>query len=62
MSPSVQQLLNTFDGLPEAEKHQAAIEIIRRVSKGVEGDVPESALLRAADDPFLSLDAEERFS
>jgi hypothetical protein len=59
MSGAVQQILNAFDGLPEAEKHQAAVEIFRRVSKGAEGDLPESALVQAADELFQRLDADE---
>ena len=59
MSSAVKQMLNTFEGLPEADKHQAAIGILRRVSKGTEGDLPESTLLQAADQLFQALDAEE---
>jgi hypothetical protein len=59
MSTAVQQLLNTFDSLSEADKHQAAVEVLRRVSKNADGDLPESALLQAADELFQALDAEE---
>ncbi len=59
MTTAVQQLLNAFDGLPEADKHQSTVEILRRVSAPVEGDVPESALVEAADELFRALDAEE---
>jgi len=59
MSDALQQLLNTFDALSEGDKHQAAIEIIRRVSKEAVGDVPESALVQAADDLFRVLDDDE---
>ncbi len=59
MTTAVQQLLIAFDGLPEADKHQAAVEILRRVSAAVEGDLPESALVEAADELFRALDAEE---
>jgi hypothetical protein len=59
MDATVQQLLNTFDALPEADKHQVTIEILRRVSPATEGDVPESALVEAAEELFLALDAEE---
>jgi hypothetical protein len=55
----VQQLLESFDALPEADKHRAAVEILRRASATVEGDVPESALVEAADELFRALDAEE---
>jgi hypothetical protein len=59
MTAAVRQLLDTFDALPEADKHQAAIEILRRVSAGVEGDLPETALVEAADDLFRALDEQE---
>jgi hypothetical protein len=59
MSNAVQQLLSAFDDLPEPDRHQAAVEILRRVSKGVGGDLPESALVQAAEDLFRAMDAEE---
>ena len=59
MDTAVQRLLDAFDALPEANKHQAAVEIFRRVSSAAEGDVPESALVEAAEDLFRALDAEE---
>jgi hypothetical protein len=59
MTPAVERLLASFDALPEADKHQAAIEILRRVSAPAEGDLPEAALSEAADDLFRALDAEE---
>ena len=59
MNAAVQQLLSAFDALPEADKHQAAVEILRRVAPATEGNVPESALLEAAEELFRALDAEE---
>jgi hypothetical protein len=59
MSGSVQHILDSFDALPDAEKHQAAVEILRRVTAGNEGDLPEDTLVEAADELFLALDAEE---
>jgi hypothetical protein len=56
---AVQQLLESFDALPEADKHLAAVEILRRVLPSAVGDVPESALVEAAEELFRSLDAEE---
>jgi hypothetical protein len=56
---AVQQLLECFDALPETDKHRAAVEILRRASAAIEGDVPESALVEAADELFRALDAEE---
>jgi hypothetical protein len=59
MTAAAQQLLNSFDALPEAEKHHVAIEILRRYAGAVEGDVPQSALVEAADELFRTLDEEE---
>jgi hypothetical protein len=59
MTATVQHLLDTFDALPDADKHQAAVEILRRVTVGVEGDLPNSALVEAADELFRTLDADE---
>jgi hypothetical protein len=58
MTATVQQLLDSFDALSDTDKHQAAIEILRRVG-GAEGDLPETALAEAADELFRALDAEE---
>jgi hypothetical protein len=60
VNTAVQQLLDSFDALSEAGKHRAAVEILRSVSPGVEADMPESALIQAADELFCALDAEEK--
>ena len=59
MNTAVQQLLASSDALSPADQQRAAVEILRRVSPRAEGDVPEAALLEAADDLFRALDAEE---
>ncbi len=59
MPTAVQQLLESFDALPEGDKHRAAVEILRRVLPASPGDLPESALVEAADELFRALDAEE---
>ena len=59
MTPAVQQLLEAFEALSEADKHRAAVEILRRSSSAVAGDVPEAALVEAAEELFRALDAEE---
>jgi len=59
MTKSVEQLLKSFEQLPEAEKCELASEIIKR-SLGL--DLPElsdETLLFAADQTFLQLDKEE---
>jgi hypothetical protein len=59
VNTAVDQLLEAFDALSQGDKHLAAVAILRRVSAPVEGDVPESALVEAADELFRALDAEE---
>jgi hypothetical protein len=59
MTVAVRQLLESFNALSDADKHQAAIEILRRFAGAAEGDVPEAALVEAADELFRALDAEE---
>ena len=53
----VQQILDSFDALPDADKHQAAVEILRRVTG--EKDMAEDALVELADELFCTLDEEE---
>ena len=58
MTAVVRQLLDSFDSLPESEKHELAVEILRRVAV-IEGDLPESALVEAADELFRAMDEQE---
>lgn len=57
MTAAVQEYLDAFDRLPDPDKHQVAVEILRRWSP--DGDLPESALVELADELFCALDAEE---
>ena len=59
MTAVAQQVLATFDSLSQADKHQVAVEILRRMSASDEGNLPEAALVEAADELFRALDAEE---
>jgi hypothetical protein len=59
MTAPVRQLLESFDALSDADKHQAAVEILRRFASHAEGALPEQALVEAADELFRALDAEE---
>jgi hypothetical protein len=59
MTATAQQLLDSFDALPDADKHKVAVEILRWFAGAVKGDLPERALLEAADELFRTLDAEE---
>jgi len=59
MSAAVQQLLDSFNALAEADKHQVAIEILRWFAAEGSGDLPEEARIGVADELFRALDAEE---
>ena len=59
MTATVRQLLDSFDALSDADKHQVAVEILRRLGAAAQGDVPEAALVEAADELFGALDDEE---
>ena len=59
MTATVRQLLDYFDALSDADKHEAAVEILRRFAGSAAGDLPEAALVEAADELFRALDAEE---
>jgi len=61
MTKSVEQLLKSFERLPEAEKRELASEIIKR---SLTLDLPElsdESLLLTADQIFLQLDKEESY-
>jgi hypothetical protein len=57
MTEAVLSLPSAFDTLSEAERQEAAVEILRRVSIDA-GELPEQALVEAADELFCALDAE----
>jgi hypothetical protein len=59
MTAAVRQLLTAFDSLSPAEKQEAAAEILRRAPALGSGDLPESALMEAADELFRALNIEE---
>ena len=58
MTTAIQAFLETFDALSDAERHEAAVEILRRMTPS-EGELPENALLEAADALFCVLDSED---
>lgn len=59
MTESVQHLLNSFDALSELERHEAAVELLRRVLRDAPAAIPDESLVAAADELFLELDARE---
>lgn len=60
MTAAVQRLLNSFDALSEADKQEAAVQVIRRVSRATPAVLPDEALVAAAEELFLDLDAREQ--
>jgi len=59
MSATVQQFVDSFDKLSDADKHEVSIEILRRITSADENDLPEQTLVTAADELFRTLDEEE---
>jgi hypothetical protein len=59
MTAAVHNLLSSYDALPPAERHEAAVEILRRAGLTATGDVQEATLNELADELFRALDAEE---
>jgi len=59
MTKSVEQLLKSFEQLPEAEKRELASEIIKRCLTLDLPELSDETLLLAADQAFLQLDKEE---
>ena len=58
MTIAVQSLLETFDGLTDRERQEAAVEILRRVTSS-EAELTDDALVDVAADLFRLLDSEE---
>ncbi len=59
MTRSVQDLLDTFDRLPEVEKREAASEILRRVRGFTFAPLSDEELILSAEELFLELDRRE---
>ncbi|MEX2310620.1 MAG: hypothetical protein WD738_23840 [Pirellulales bacterium] len=59
MTQAVEQLLLAFDAMSDAEKHIAAVEVLRRAwPKGIP-ELSDESLVATADELFLELDARE---
>jgi hypothetical protein len=59
MTQEFQQVLTTFDSLSDAEKHLAVAELMRRTWPQGGADLPEEALVEAAESLFAELDSRE---
>ena len=59
MTEAVKELLDAFDALPDAERHEAAAELLRRILRREPGDLSDDALIATAEELFLELDTRE---
>lgn len=59
VTAAVQTLLQSFDALSETEQHEATVELLRRVAHEAPPELPDEALVAAADEVFRELDARE---
>ena len=57
MTAGVQQLLLSFDALSEAEKREAAAEMLRRTHPVGADNLPEESLIKTAEAPVLKIEA-----
>jgi hypothetical protein len=57
MTTAVRNLLDSFNTLSDGEKHEAALEILKRA--GESDDVPAAVLCEMADELFQTMDQSE---
>ena len=57
MTTAVEALLNSFERLSQLEQHEAAVELLRRVTSPLE--LTDEALVESADEVFRELDERE---
>jgi len=62
MTPTVQQILDTFDQMPETERQELAAEILRRALSVDYGSLSDEELILNAEQVFLELDQREALS
>ena len=59
MTQAVEELLETFDHLPEAQQREAASEILRRVQRLTLDPMSDDEFLLSAEALFLEIDRRE---
>jgi hypothetical protein len=59
VTTAIEQLLQAFDALTDAEKHQVTAEILRSAAQITPTTLPDEALVEAADELFRELDERE---
>ncbi|HYX42409.1 MAG TPA: hypothetical protein VE821_11965 [Pyrinomonadaceae bacterium] len=62
MTPTVQQILDTFNQMPETERQELAAEILRRALSIDYGSLSDEELILNAEQVFLGLDQREALS
>jgi hypothetical protein len=60
MGEAARQILDTLERLPEAEREEVIVEILRRAAASEHGAPDDRELLDAADRLFLELDRSEQ--
>jgi hypothetical protein len=59
MTRAAQQVLKTFELLPEQDRQEVTVEILRRTPLAVHENLDDSDYVFAADQVFLDLDRRE---
>ena len=59
MSESAQELLNSFDRLPESERREVFYQIMKRAQEFEYPPLDDETLAQIADETFLMYDADE---
>ena len=59
MTGPANQILDAFDALPPNQRREVAAALLRRVLDDAPPDMPDQALVTAAEDLFLELGAAE---
>ena len=61
MTRAAKQVIESFEALPETEKHSVVVEILRRATTENYPALEDEDLVLAADQVFLELDRREGF-
>jgi hypothetical protein len=59
MTLKVKQLIESFLAMSDSDKHEATVEILRRVIGDEIGDMSPGTLVGLAEELFLQFDADE---
>ena len=60
MTSTVEEILRSFEALPEADKHRLVVELLRWSAKTPRPPLTDDELVATADEIFLGYDREER--